>query len=122
MLNKKLPEFLTELEKTVLSFLLQEDSVENRILGEQLTSCSLESREHNGYGFFTNFNVDEAAPRCAKENFELGDVSVVLSGQLCGFILFVRAGKIDFLEGFPLGGDEWPSPEKIQKVSRFQSC
>jgi hypothetical protein len=37
-------------------------------------------------------------------------------------ILFVREGKIAFLEGFPLGGDEWPSSENIEKVSGIQSC
>jgi hypothetical protein len=122
MLTTKLPEFLTELERRVLEFLLQEDSEENRVLSEQLASCSLESRERNGYGIYTNFQVADFSPRCVRENFELNDCSVVLSGQACGFILFVREGKAEFLEGFPLGGDEWPSPENIEKVSRFKSC
>ena len=82
----------------------------------------MESRERNGYGFYTNFQVEDAAPRCAKADFELGDVSAVVGGQLCGFILFVREGRILFLEGFPLGGDEWPSSENIEKVSGFKSC
>jgi hypothetical protein len=122
MLEMKMPDFLTELETTVLRFLLQSDSEVYRILREQLAGCSLESRERNGYGIYTNFLIADDAPRCAVANFVLGDISVVLSGQLCGFILFVREGKIDFLEGFPLGGDEWPSPENIEKVSGFQSC
>jgi hypothetical protein len=122
MLTMKPPEFLTELESTVLRYLLQDDSEENQILREQLAGCSLESREHNGYGFFTNFKVADEAPCCTKANFELGDISVVLSGELCGLILFVREGKIAFLEGFPLGGDEWPSSENIEKVSGIQSC
>jgi hypothetical protein len=114
----RLPDFLTELESVVLRELLQGESDDLVVLRRQIASCSLQSRERNGYGFFTNFHVGENAPRCANENFELGDVSVVLSGQLCGFILFVRDGKIDFLEGYPLGGDEWPSPEIIEKVNR----
>jgi hypothetical protein len=117
-----LPGFLTELERRVLQFLLEEDSEENRVLSEQLTGCSLESRERNGYGFFTNFQVAEDAPDSARTDFELGDVSVVISGQLCGFILFVREGRIAFLEGYPLGGDEWPSSENIEKVMRFPTC
>jgi hypothetical protein len=118
MLKVKLPEFLTELEHTVLQAFLQSELEDVCVLGEQLASCSLKSREHNGYGFYTNFQVDDIPPRCAKENFELGGVSVVLSGQLCGFLLFVREGKVEFLEGFPLGGDEWPTPENIEKVIR----
>ena len=64
MLTVKLPEFLTELEATILRFLLQEDTEVNRILSEQLATCSLESRERNGYGFFTNLCVADSAPRC----------------------------------------------------------
>jgi hypothetical protein len=120
MLKTKLPEFLTELESAVLSFLLREDSERNRILFDQLRSCSLESREHNGYGFYTSFKIDESAPRCQPADFELDDIAVVISGQICGFVLFVRNGGISFLEGFPLGGDEWPSSEIIEKVSRFK--
>jgi hypothetical protein len=122
MLNRSLPSFLTELETAVLSHLLREESEDNRVLNEQLATCSLESREHNGYGFYTNFRVNDAAPLCDRADFELGDVSVVVSGQLCGFILFVRSRKVAFLEGFPLGGDEWPSSEKFEKVAGFHSC
>jgi hypothetical protein len=118
MLNLELPEFLTELERVVLSELLLNENEDSQVMYEQLASCSLESREHNGYGFYTNFRVDPAVPLCLRENFELGGVSVVLSGQQCGFILFVTGGRIDFLEGYPLGGDEWPSPENIEKVIR----
>jgi hypothetical protein len=122
MLRTRLPGFLTGLERRILQFILEEDSEENRILSDQLADCVLESRELNGYGFFSNFKVPEPAPHSARMNFELGDVSAVVSGQLCGFILFVREGKAAFLEGFPLGGDEWPSPENLEKVTRLHSC
>jgi hypothetical protein len=122
MLKMKLPSVLTELENTVLSYLLQEDSEENHTLRQQLSSCLLESREYNCYGIYTNFKLDDASRRCLRENFELGDITATLSGQLCGFILFVRDGKISFLEGFPLDGDAWPSTENIEKVSKFYSC
>lgn len=122
MLRSELPSFLTELERSVLSYLLTDDSEENRILSDQLAGCSVESRERNGYGICINFRIEDAAPRCVRTNFELGDISVVLSGQLYGFILFVRDGTASFLEGFPLGGDEWPSNESIEKVSRFKPC
>jgi hypothetical protein len=122
MLRAGLPSFLTELEGTVLSFLLADDSEENRVLREQLATCSIESRERNGYGVYTNFCVQDSAPRCVRENFELGHISVMLAGQRCGFILFVRDGTASFLEGFPLGGNEWPSTEIIEKVTQFNSC
>jgi|SRR5665213_344113 len=122
MLNAKLPDFLTGLEASVLLFLLQEDTEDHRILFEQLATCSLESRERNGYGFFTHFCITDFPRRCSIANFELDDASVIVGGEHCGFILFVRDGKADFLEGFPLGGDAWPLSEAFEKVTRYKSC
>ena len=119
MLMPQLPEFLTDLEAAVLQFLLQEDTEITRALREQLATCTLESRERNGYGFFTNFHVIDSAPKCSIENIELGDASAVVGGEKCGFILFVREGRIEFLEGFPLGGDSWPTSEQFEKVTGF---
>ena len=122
MLTVKLPDFLNELETTVIRFLVQEDNTDNRAIVEQLATCSLESREHNGYGIYTHFLISNTAPRCSSNSFELNDISAVVGGQLCAFILFVRDGKVAFLEGFPLGGDEWPSVETIEKVGRFHNA
>jgi hypothetical protein len=122
MLMAKMPDFLTELESVVLRYLLQGDTEENRILSEQLSASSLESRERNGYGFFTNFEVPDSAPGCTNLNFELGSVCANVGGELCGFILFVRGGKAKFLEGFPLGGDAWPTSENVENVRRYSSC
>jgi hypothetical protein len=121
MLNVRLPEFLNELETIVLRFLLREDTADNRVIVEQLATCSLESREHNGYGIYMNLQVSNKAPRCPTDDFELDDISAIVGGQLCGFILFVRDGKAAFLEGFPLGGDAWPKSEIIEKVGRFHN-
>ena len=106
MLNVKLPEFLNELETAIIRFLLRKDSADNRAIAEQFATCSLESREHNGYGIYMNFQISDTAPRCSTDDFELNDISAIIGGQLCGFILFVRDGRVAFLEGFPLGGDE----------------
>jgi hypothetical protein len=69
MLRAEMPSFLTELERTVLSYLLKNDSEENLILQEQLVGCSVDSRERNGYGVYTNFRVEDSAPRCVRANF-----------------------------------------------------
>jgi hypothetical protein len=122
MLNPQLPEFLSELEKAILSYLLKGDSEENRVLREQLKSSSLESREYTGCGFFTNFKTGDSAPLCERENFELGHVVASLAGQECGFVLFVRARRISFLEGYTFGVSEWPSSETVEYISKIQSC
>jgi hypothetical protein len=122
MLSTKLPDFLTELEIAVLQFLVREETEDNRILSDQLATCSLKSRERNGYGFFTNFHIADSKPQCSKRDFELGDAAVIVGGELCGFILFVRDGKATFLEGFPLGGDAWPLSETFEKVTPYESC
>ena len=122
MLIQKLPEFLTELEKAVLAYLLQGDSEETQILLEQLTSSALKSRKYTGCGFFTDFDIHDKARRCERKDFELGQVIISLSGQDCGFLLFVREGQIAFLEGYTFGVNEWPLSETIEKVSGFSSC
>jgi len=116
----EMPEFLTDLERAILDFSLPEAGENEEVLRQQIAMSKLASREHTGYGFFTNFRIDEDSPRCSVSNFQFGNVTAVVSGELCGFWIFVREGEISFLEGFPLGGDSWPSSEVIEKVSKIK--
>jgi hypothetical protein len=109
-----LPSYLTPLESAVISALL--NSVEfGEIIGIQLSQSKLESRENNGYGFYTNFLVDDNAPACPLGNERL-HANTLVGGELCGFILWMRDGKAHFLEGYPLGGDSWPTDECVNKI------
>jgi hypothetical protein len=41
----------------------------------------------------------------------------MVGGELCGFMLWIRDGKVDFLEGYPLGGDAWPNDERFEGLN-----
>lgn len=102
---------LTALETDVLETLIQAHPDHSELLYEQLGQASIASRRRTGLGFFLNFSL---APERLFDplNFELNDVYGDLTGleHGAGFILFIRGGKIDFLEGH--GFDEpWPATD-----------
>ena len=113
MLN--LPDFLTPLERSVLSVLITGAEFFEADLSSQIMLSRLDRRENNGYGFFTHFIPSETAPILPWQDYRLHATGKV-SGQLCGFMLWIKAGRVDFLEGYPLGGDAWPDKEEISEL------
>ena len=107
----ELPTFLSPLEKAVIDLIINGLPSACAELRIQLNGSRLESREHNGYGFYTTFAIPEDAPAAALPNAQLA-ASALVDDQLGGFLLWIRDGKVDFLEGYPLGGDAWPSNEQ----------
>jgi hypothetical protein len=81
----------------------------------QFMQSQLESRKHNGYGFFTTFIVPEAVPICSLID-ERVHANALVGNELCGFMLWIRNGRINFLEGYPLGGDAWPQNENFTEL------
>lgn len=107
----------TELEQSVLNHLLDGDDRVLAKLRAQLADCRVQKRKMTGVGFFTDLIIPETAPRVeGREDFELGDVCADIDGLKhgAGFVLFVRNGAMDFLEGFSY--DE-PWPEQIFRKS-----
>jgi hypothetical protein len=111
---------LTPLESAVIEAIVQGQPQSEQYLREQLRQSELRSRELNGYGFFTNLVVPEHVPNCPDLGRTL-HASALVDGQLCGFILWIKDGKIDFLEGYPLGGDSWPENESFKAISLNRS-
>ena len=109
-----LPSFLTSLESAVIAEILENDEI-GEIFLTQLSQSRLESRKHNGYGFFTTFSIPDEAPRYSLIG-KILHASAVVGGELCGFMLWIRDGKVDFLEGYPLGGDAWPNDERFEQL------
>lgn len=102
---------ITELERAVMEMLLLGDHPVLEVLRLQFQKARVERREFTGVGFFTHFAISPDAPRVAgRRSFELDDVHADIPGLEHGadFILFIRDGTIDFLEGFTYGDDRWP--------------
>jgi len=97
--------------------LLQGDHPALSVLRAQWDLATVKSREFSSGGFFVDFSLPAEAPSLgARINFEIGDVSGDISGVACGFLLFVRDGLIDFLEGHVWGGEQFPASPVISRL------
>ena len=106
-----------ELERQLALSLLQGDHPSLLVLRTQWDLASVKSREFSSAGFFTNFTIPATAPNLGQNiNFEIGDVSGKISGVACGFLLFVRCGLIDFLEGHVWGGEQFPPTPVVDRL------
>jgi hypothetical protein len=110
-----LPSFFTPLEREIVSAMVEAQDLFREEISLQLRICELTSREHNGYGFFTNLAIPEGSPELPYVNYRL-HASAQVGGELCGFMLWIKNGRVDFLEGYPLGGDAWPKREDITDI------
>jgi hypothetical protein len=108
MSASRLPDGLTPLESEALRMLVKAHPEQADALERQLAIAAVRSRRETGLGFFLNFNVG-SAPLVDPANCELNDVYAQVPSLAApiGFLLFVRRGKIDFLEGHT-DGDDWP--------------
>lgn len=106
-------EGLNEFEQAVLDKLLAGSHPVLVALRVQAERARLTSREYTGAGFFCSFEVpSDATLLTSQQDFEFGDVDAVVDGleHGAGFIIFVRGGCLDNLEGYSY---EEPWPEEI---------
>ncbi|HOA53256.1 MAG TPA: hypothetical protein PKI05_13460 [Thermogutta sp.] len=112
--------YLTALERAVMEMLLAGDHPVLAVLRAQFDRAKVAQSEFSGVGFFTHFEVPPDVPRLrGRKSFELGDVHADIPGLSVGvgFILFIREGAIDFLEGFTYGDDRWHD-----KIEQYTLC
>lgn len=108
------------LEKEVMNELLLRGPTDVSAQIQRQYECSKVARRRiTGVGFFTYFDVPSTAAPIEPANIEFGNLNALLEGTQngCGFVLFIRKGKIEFLEGFTYG-EPWP---KDAKITRFIS-
>lgn len=101
------------MERAVLGKILAGDHPVLAELRAQAARASAVSREFTGVGFYLRFDVPSDVPTLtAPRDFAFGDVYAEIKGMKhgAGFVLFVRDGRLDQLEGFSF--DE-PWPEEI---------
>lgn len=112
------PAGISPLESAVLELLLSGDHKILVALREQLKCATVRSRERTGVGFFTNFSLpDDITIESMRtdKRLVLGDVDGVINGIDVGFLLFVKNGKLEFLEGFTYD-DPWPNKDEHFEV------
>lgn len=102
---------LSRLEREALSMFLAGDHNVLRALREQLSTCRVVDRELTGVGFFTKLAVPESAAKAGIDNGTLtfADVTAEIEDleHGAGFVLFVRDGRLDTLEGYTYD-EPWP--------------
>lgn len=100
----------TRIEHDVMAMLLTGKHDILDILRKQFALCTIVNREFTGTGFYSTFSVPEITQRLPdKDSFCFGDVEADISGLKhgAGFVLWIREGVLDFLEGYTY--DElWP--------------
>jgi hypothetical protein len=107
--------YLTSFELDVMDKLLAGDHPVLAVLREQLRLAVVEHRKLTGVGFFVEFGVpsDVTAASVRDGRIHFGDVEAKVSGLKygAGFVLFIKDGKLQMLEGYSY--DE-PWPEEIE--------
>ena len=92
----------TALERAVLqAFAEPLDSLQREHLTEQIASASVSRRENTGAGFFTYFHVGDDL-RSSLPDLKDREVAAEVAGLQhgMGFILWIKDGRIDCLEGY----------------------
>lgn len=109
---------LNEFEREVLTKLLAGDHPVLDVLRAQAQAACLASREYTGAGFFLSFDVPPDAPLLATKDFQFGDVNAFVDGLQygAGFVLFIRGGRLDTLEGYSYE-EHWPKEIHEFKLS-----
>ena len=94
-----------------MKMLLEGDDPTLRVLMAQLQVAKIANRKLSGVGFFSTFEVPHSAPRLdfGKRSFSFGDVDAQIDDLKhgAGFVLHVRDGAIQCLEGYSYD-EPWP--------------
>lgn len=101
----------SHLEVDVMEKLLEGESQNLAILRDQFHSATIEFRRLTGTGFLLRFRLpNDAKPASMKSGrVHVGDVEAEISGLAngAGFVLFIKDGKIEILEGYSYE-EKWP--------------
>ena len=93
-------------EDEVMHRLIEEKAELSNILLKQYNNATVVNRKFTGVGFFTDFEISDKSLIIREPlNFEFGSVQAETPHLQhgIGFILFIRNGFIDFLEGYTYG-------------------
>jgi hypothetical protein len=112
-----------QLDRAVLEFMLNRNGAVYSQLRDQIPLLKSAGREMSGVGYFAYFRPSgEAKPASDRINIEISDVGGTTPDLKhgVGFILFVRDGLIEMLEGFTVGDEDWPLNEDNIRIRSTQ--
>ena len=92
----------TPLEQAVLHAICEKHAADRTMLEAQLSAATVLSRENTGAGFYSNLSVERGSmPVIGGERLRNGPTAKVDGLQHgMGFILWLKQGYVDCLEGF----------------------
>jgi hypothetical protein len=94
----------TALERAVLGAICEMHPEDRAALEAQLATATFQSRENDGYGFYTHFVVDRTrTPAIGGMRLRNGPAAARIDGleRGMGFVLWLEGGYADCLEGYP---------------------
>ena len=107
-----------QFERKVMELIAREKPEFSGKIMAQYNKCRVTGREFTGHGFYTDFEVTDPADSLGEGYCnELGNLHVEFPGVSvgAGFVLFVRNGFIELLEGFIYGDEPWP-----ERITEFR--
>ena len=108
---------LTPLESAVIKKLLDGKDDVLAVLRQQLEYAEVTQREVTGVGFYSTLAVPDSVGRAPRSlTVKFGDVhaDMVHLRDGAGFLLYLRDGCLDLLEGYTYN-EPWP-----QEITRFE--
>jgi hypothetical protein len=96
---------LTPFERAVLQAICERHLTDRMVLEAQLSTATVLSRENTGAGFYTYFTVERSSsPAIGGERLRSGPAARVVGLEHgMGFILWLKEGYADCLEGYCYG-------------------
>ena len=102
-----------QFEREVMEMIAKENPKYEAKIMAQYENAHVTGREFTGHGFFTNVEVTDPADSLGEGyDNQLGNLTVEFPGVKYGacFVLFIKNGFIEMLEGAVNGDDPWPEP------------
>jgi hypothetical protein len=112
------PVTVLELVSQLMPMLIEGDHPALVALRQQYSSAQIKEVEMTGVGFFVNFEVRPDAPLADPPDFAGGSATIEITHAPlgAGIILFVRDGRLSFLEGYTYGNDQWAEDAAVLAV------
>jgi hypothetical protein len=101
----------TPLEQAALHAIFAETPELTTALDRKLDAASVTDRENTGHGFFATISVPDWLEQVESSGALRGETHARVNGLQygLGFVLFMKYGRLNLLEGYSCGGEDTSS-------------